>query len=142
MGRKFMRIELFTAAYPKFNPDAGVPVRTSNGTPKFALRYPLTEVAPLVIPQWALVRSPMSDAEFDVAYMADLDQIGVEAFRGQFEKIAARAGDGRLVLLCFEASRSKCHRGAFARWWEERTGEVVRELPVVADAPVPQPSLF
>ena len=37
------------------------------------------------------------------------------------------------VLLCYEDVRKGesdwCHRTMFAKWWFERTGEVIAELP-------------
>jgi hypothetical protein len=32
-----------------------------------------------------------------------------------------------LALCCFEPARQPCQRRAFARWWQERTGEKVPE---------------
>lgn len=54
--------------------------------------------------------------------------MGVDRLRRAFERLAREHGGQRLVLLCFEADVSECHRGQFARWWQERTGQEVPEL--------------
>lgn len=123
-------LDLFTTSYPRFTPDMGVPVRSSNGTPKYRLGYELVHIASRLIPPWKLVRSPVSDAEFDVLYARELDRRGMAEVRGELERIARSAGDSRLVVMCFEKNPRQCHRRAFARWWEDRTGQEVPELPL------------
>lgn len=122
------KLQIFTASYKAFKPSMGIPVRTSNGRPKYSLPYLLEWKAPVVFPAWALVRSTLSMAEFGIQYRKNLDKLGVEKVREQLEEIAFHAGDNRLVLLCFEKGVSDCHRGAFATWWEEKTGEQVKEI--------------
>ncbi|WIK63333.1 hypothetical protein [Gleimia europaea] len=60
-----------------------------------------------------------------------MDRVGVKKFAELFESIAKAEGDYRLVLLCFEDISKPgqwCHRRAFAKWWEQKTGDPVREL--------------
>jgi hypothetical protein len=66
-------------------------------------------------------------------YLARLEKLGVEEIRRQLVEISARHGGKDLVLLCYEDVLREgdhvCHRRAFSSWWEEKTGEVVDELP-------------
>lgn len=127
-----MSVRLFTSNFWVMSrrTDAGVPVRISNGRPKYALAYSLVYKVPALFPAWSLVRGA-SRERFRREYFAALDAVGVEALREVFEAIAKEAGDDRLVLLCFENLTKPgvwCHRELFAEWWQERTGEVVEEV--------------
>ena len=46
---------------------------------------------------------------------------------------ACEQPDKDIVLLCYEDVRKGesdwCHRTMFAKWWFEKTGEVIPELP-------------
>jgi hypothetical protein len=44
------------------------------------------------------------------------------------EKIARQYEAEALVLLCFEALAADCHRGQFASWLFDRTGELAFEI--------------
>ncbi len=68
------------------------------------------------------------DAAFETAYEQHLNAVGVDRLRRVFERLAREHRGQRLVLLCFEADVSDCHRGQFARWWRERAGQRVEEL--------------
>jgi hypothetical protein len=70
----------------------------------------------------------LDGAEFDHAYRERLDHIGVDRLERRFREVAAAHSCRPLVLLCFERARAEWHRGTFAAWWMERTGEVVREF--------------
>lgn len=128
---------LSTCGFRAFRPEMGVPVRTSNGKPRYHLNYPLMYKAECVFPRWALVK--MSDmSRFSQLYQEDLDKLDFQIFVDTFEAIAQHnAGaqsvlDGmkpNLVLMCFEADVRQCHRGAFAQWWNAKTGMEVPELP-------------
>ncbi len=124
---------LYTASYARMRERAGdaslLPVRTSVGKPRFwpeAAAFPLVkELAP-----WGLVRIA-DEEEFTRRYRARLESIGVEAIRTRFDEIHATAPGRALVLLCFEKLQAPgdwCHRRTWARWWLERTGEVIPEL--------------
>lgn len=65
--------------------------------------------------------------EFEQRYRARLDGFGVERVERRFREVADSYSGRPLVLLCFEKSPGDCHRSSFARWWQERTGEVVPE---------------
>jgi hypothetical protein len=65
--------------------------------------------------------------EFERRYGERLDGFGVVRIEGRLRDVAAHGGHP-LVLLCFECDRRDRHRGTFARWWQERTGEPVPEF--------------
>lgn len=68
--------------------------------------------------------------EFDRAYTARLDEMGVEAIRDLLGDLSGEAGGKPLVLLCHEnvLKGEACHRRTFAEWWHGKTGEEVPEL--------------
>jgi len=70
--------------------------------------------------------------EFELRYREHLDAVGVERIDRRFRDVASAYGEQPLVLLCFEKSPADCHRGSFARWWQERTGELVPEFRQLA----------
>jgi len=61
-------------------------------------------------------------------YLAILNKLGVDRIR----ELLLSVTDGKdVVLLCFEDLRKPdkwCHRRIFAEWWQEQTGEKVKEL--------------
>lgn len=126
-----MSFQLFTASYARFAPSSGVPIQASNGAPKFPIRYELRHKAKPVYPRWKLIADGLNQEQFREAYWRDLDRVGVQKFAELFESIAKAEGDYRLVLLCFEDVSKPgqwCHRRMFANWWEQKTGDTVREL--------------
>ena len=66
--------------------------------------------------------------EFEVAYTAQLDEIGSEKILQALERINAEHGSKPLVLLCWERPGEPCHRRLWASWWFEQTGQEVPEL--------------
>lgn len=130
---------LFTLNYARFKPEMGVPVRISNGYPRF-VKYDITYAIKELYPAWALVKAGLPHEEFTRQYQEALDAVGVETIQQRFDEIYQSAGDDRLVLMCYEAldKGKTCHRRSFGRWWEDRTGEVVRELGPTG----PEPTLF
>ena len=106
-----------------------VPVRTSLGLPKWlpdtgARSYEyMVELAP--VGGLFHVEDP---AEFRAGYRERLDSVGVERIERRFQGIAQQHDGRPLVLLCFENDPRDCHRGDFAGWWLERTGELVAEF--------------
>lgn len=120
-------LDLFTLNYHRFQPEMGVPVRTSNGYPRF-VKYKIPYAARELMPERATMN--LDPAEFERSYRDRLGEIGVEAIRVSLEAIAEDAGDQRLVLMCFEKLELglHCHRTAFGAWWAEMTGRPVIEL--------------
>lgn len=120
----------------------GIPVRTSNGTPK-RLSYPLVYALPVTFPEWRFVaaakKGTLDAAGFSSRYRTQLNSIGVEEIREKAEGIRAAAvntlpgvtAESPLVLLCFDVLKGPdafCHRRMFAEFWESETGEEVPEL--------------
>jgi hypothetical protein len=105
-----------------------VKVRTSRGAPRWRLAYPLAERCVAITPKREELRAP----NWAELYVARLEGLGVDAIRRELEEISSRHGGRDLVLLCFEDvhhdGEGACHRRAFARWYSEKTGEVVEEL--------------
>jgi len=108
----------------------GVSVGITLGRPKFPLAYEIAAEIDELKPRGLFhIRNA---AEFDRQFRARLDQIGVDALTRRFEAIAQHGE--RLVLLCFErAGDESCHRRSFARWWQDRTGQTVREAEPPAE---------
>jgi Protein of unknown function, DUF488 len=102
-----------------------MPVRTSVGLPRFWPEARGLPVAKLLTPYG--LRKLKGD-EFRGAYLARLDETGVDAIRAELAEIALEYGGKPLALLCFEKSSSECHRSMFAAFWQEHTGEVVTEV--------------
>ena len=84
----------------------------------------------------------LPDGEWQKAYRAKLERVGVDAIRKALE--AAAAGAESIVLLCYEAVHKgeQCHRREFAKFWFEKTGETIDELAEPAPKPNPQLLLF
>lgn len=136
------RFTLFTLNYPRFRPEMGVPVRTSNGYPRF-VKYRIDYAVKEVMPDRATIK--MTDREeFTRLYRTKLNNAGLDVIASRFRAIAAATGDERLVLLCYEnleQAGNWCHRNIFAAWWQDMTGEQVRELGPLGP-PKPEPMLF
>lgn len=73
------------------------------------------------------VRDP---TEFQRLYFAKLDAIGLDVIRTTLEGLSKQRHGRDIVLLCFERDVHECHRGDFADWWLEQTGERILELPI------------
>ena|SRR5436305_14889014 len=67
------------------------------------------------------------DAEFERAYRARLERMGIDRIERRFEGIAREHRGRPLALCCFELDPADCHRSTFARWWLHTTGERVSE---------------
>jgi hypothetical protein len=103
-------------------------VRTSLGRPRWvhpartaAIPY-ISELAPLGR------LFALDGLEFKWRCVERLDGSCVEQLERRFREIAEAHGGLPLVLLCFEVDRRDCHRGDFAEWWHEGTGEAVPEF--------------
>lgn len=138
------RFELFTLDYKRMTTDHGVAVRTSNGAPRWKLKYPLVHAVRETFPAWPLVKAKLPHEEFAEKYRAALTEVGVDVIASRFRAIVAAEGDPRLVLLCFDDLAKPgvtCHRTVFGRWWTEMTGDPVTELGP-SGPPVDEPGLF
>lgn len=106
-----------------------VPVGISRGTPRFPVPFKY-RMARLLAPSKETF-GLRSDADFERAYLAELEQAGAEKIDAMLSKISAQEGGQDLCLLCFEDLTKPgqvCHRSMFAAWWFEQTGEAVEEL--------------
>lgn len=107
-----------------------VPVGITRGRPKFptGYRYRLLELLAPSRQTFALA----SDEAFSQSYRTGLDEIGVDRIGGELRRISEEHHSKPLVLLCFEVvvgpRAEHCHRRDLARWWFEKTGQVVPEL--------------
>lgn len=112
--------------------DADLPgvtlVRTSLGRPRWV--HPARTAAIPYISELAPIGRlfALDGLEFKWRYRERLDGFRVAQLERRFREIAEAHGGLPLVLLCFEVDRRDCHRGDFADWWHERTGEAVPEL--------------
>lgn len=143
-----------TCSFPEFQPAMGIPVRISNGYPRYTLRYALALKLPLLYPDRTILG--WERERFIHHYTAALDQVGVDAIRTEAQRLRddaqqlrdaaqqlraqAHADVGtQLVLLCFEQLTKKpgswCHRNVFAAWWRQQTGE---EIPELGARPAPE----
>lgn len=130
-----------TCSFPEYEATTGgIPVRISNGYPRYRLTYPLpgTSKWPLLFPDRQQITWPLE--RFAPVYLQKLDSLGVQAIRDSARDLLRQLGadeNERLVLLCFEQLAKKpdlyCHRTVFATWWTERTGEDVPELGAMPD---------
>lgn len=118
---------LATSSYKTFRPSLGVPVRITVYPPRFKLAYDLTEYVRELAPHGLL---KLDGDEFTRRYREQLDQLDLDALRAQFDAIQKRHDGKRVVLLCFEDVHAGefCHRRVFADWWQERTGQLIREV--------------
>lgn len=124
--------EVYTSRYQSFRPDQGVPVRTSQGAPRWPLGYALQEKLPELAPTTA-IRKHKQLATYRPAYVAMLEGHGPELIWRLIQRISARNEDRPVVLLCFcdlnvAPPENWCHRRIFAEWFEASTGMVVPEL--------------
>ncbi len=119
-------VELATCSWRDYEPSMGVAVRITLGRPPRWFRHPHEEVR-LLAPPPAVFRLK-DDAAFEAAYRQHLEAVGTEQLMRRFRNFSEKHNGRRLVLLCFESRVEDCHRGQFARFWFEQTGEDVPEL--------------
>ncbi len=121
-------VELFTARYADYNPEWGVAVRISVGSPRGWRHGPLEHVRR--ISPYGLRHITDLD-EFVRQYVNRLDQAGADAISTRLQEISDRHDGRPLVLCCFEdltKPGQTCHRTMLAGWLTERLGAEVREL--------------
>jgi Domain of unknown function DUF488 len=118
--------QLFTASYRAYQPGWGLAVVTSLGLPKFRPEAGQWPRCWLITPTPALFHAS-ADVFFE-GYIERLDRFGPARIARVLERIARENDAESLVLLCFEREPEQCHRGLFAAWLLDRTGEVCPEL--------------
>ena len=129
-------MKISTARYANRNvPSHGIPCQASRGCPKWPLGYTIqAQVLEIAPPGYLLnVEEP---EEFARRYRKHLDEVGLNTIARAIGKAAWSPEEGfkDVVLLCYEDLRTDpgCHRRVFAEWWQEKTGEVVEEVPEAA----------
>lgn len=97
--------------------------------PKWNLGYALNGEMKDLMP-FGLLNQYEEYNDFKKEYFKRLNRIGVSRIRVQLDNFAKLGRD--VVLLCYEDIRRGpeewCHRTAFAEWWQNKTGEVIKEL--------------
>ena len=105
-----------------------VPVGISRGVPRWPLPYSY-RMARLLAPSRTTFELE-SDAEFEAAYLREMEAAGAEKIAAMLSKISAEEGGADLCLLCYEDVHAGqvCHRRMFADWWMRKAGQEVEEL--------------
>ena len=121
-------LTLLTNRFQAYQPGQGTPVRITRGAPRWRLPYTLEHQVAQLAPAATYFNEPRP--VFEAGYRADLDRLGAPRIAELLHAITAQTGDHRLVLLCFEdlSKGDWCHRRTFAQWWQDTTGDAVREL--------------
>jgi hypothetical protein len=104
------------------------PIRTSIGGPRWPLGYELAGSCEPLMPTRPMLK--MDREPYRKMYRDRLALWGVSMIAEMLEALV-RPGDRGVVLLCFEGLKKPgewCHRSMFAEYWEEKTGQAVREL--------------
>ncbi|MBA2443511.1 MAG: DUF488 domain-containing protein [Rubrobacter sp.] len=122
-------LELFTSFWnnPLLPEVDAVMVSTSRGDPRRRLPFKFRK-------SWSLApsRETFEAADdwdrFTRLYRNQLDELGVDHIVGELRRVSEEAGGLPLVLLCHERDPADCHRGLFADWYEQHTGNPVPEL--------------
>lgn len=103
-------------------------VRISLSAPKWPLGYDITGSINELIP-FGLLHG-FTKEQFVAKYRERLNRYGVNRIRNALKPFLNIGKP--VVLLCYEDVRVEgqtCHRTTFAEWWQEKTGEVIEELP-------------
>jgi hypothetical protein len=105
-----------------------VPVGISRGLPRWPLPYRYRLLRLLAPRRETFALQDLN--EFEQAYLAGLEELGVEKIARALRKIGYEHGGRSLALLCYENTHAGevCHRRIFATWIEEQTGQPVPEL--------------
>jgi hypothetical protein len=105
----------------------GVPVVTSLGLPRWRAESQQWARCWLLTPTPTLFHTSDED-EFARGYLERLNRFGPQKIARTLEHIAREHQAQRLVLLCHEVNPATCHRGLFAAWLLEQTGELAPDL--------------
>lgn len=122
----------------KIDPRKHAPIRISARGPRFAVPYQLAGCCEEITPAWEVVRLSATDPEgFVGAYFHQQlcggsysNRVVARRVKEIRRAIDAIAGGREPVLLCFCKGEQTqyCHRRLFAQWWQDETGERVKEL--------------
>jgi hypothetical protein len=130
-----MTVPLLTSSWPtllRYLADgdrlAFVPLGCSVGVPRsfpWARSLRASEITPYGLVGEAAKK--LTPDQWEARYLGRLERHGVDRIQTRFNDVFETYGGKPLVLLCWEASPVECHRGMFARWWQEQTGQHVPE---------------
>lgn len=105
-------------------------VRISLGSPRWSVGYTIDGVINELMPRGLFGKYDNDKLTFEKEYRKILDRYGVGLISQKLKEYEKLGKD--VVLLCYEDVRKGendwCHRTMFAKWWNERTGEVIQEL--------------
>lgn len=124
------RLKLLTSYWsnPALRRTDAVKVSISRGQPRWPLPFRYRR-ATLLAPSRETFALE-DDADFEREYLRELEEAGVEKIRDLLRRLSDEGDGGPLVLLCWEKpGTGPCHRWQFARFWYDKTGEVIEELP-------------
>jgi hypothetical protein len=103
-----------------------VPVGISRGVPRWRTPYRYKLLRLLAPSREAFgISEPQ---EFERAYRAGLEKIGLEGIVSELWRISEEHGGRPLVMLCWERPGEFCHRRVLADWIEKNVGVEVPEL--------------
>jgi hypothetical protein len=137
-------VKLYTSRYhsKEIAKSDAVAVSISRGMPRWSLPYALGHKVACLAPESRTHNRRL----FEESYVAQLERHGLEKIEMQLRLISEKFDGRPLVLLCWEDLSKPgewCHRRMFAKWYEQRTGNVVAELEgVAAVSTVEQLALF
>jgi hypothetical protein len=122
-------MDVATCSFNEMRAEWGMAVAISHSVPTYRFPYLFVHYG-LIVPRVLVDPSP---EEVEPRYWAQLDEIGLERISvdlGELQSRFAKFANERVVLLCHEQKdiEATCHRRAFARWWNTRTGQIVPEL--------------
>jgi hypothetical protein len=127
---------LVTCSYRRWAPALGQPVVISLLVPKWidgAQDWPRCWE---ITPRWSYFHA--SEGAFEDSYLSQVEDYGIKRIARRLGQIARETGADRLVLLCWEwagpgGGRDRCHRGLWAQWWLESTGELTEEVTPITE---------
>lgn len=123
---------IYTSRYsnPELKSGKYTAVRISVGSPRWNVGYNISGAISELMPKGIFGKFDNDPAGFEVEYRKRLECVGVEYIRKLISSYELLGRD--VVLLCYEDVRKPtdwCHRTIFAKWWQEKTGEIIPELP-------------
>ena len=105
-------------------------VRISLGSPRWNVGYSIDGAIDELMPRGLFGKYDDDKSAFEKEYRKILDRYGVSLISQKLKGFEKFGKD--VVLLCYEDVRKGendwCHRTMFAKWWNDRTGEVIKEL--------------
>lgn len=114
-------------------PPGIVPVRISIGLPRFLPDITNSSAAINDLMPWGLFKIADRE-EFTRRFRHRLHVKGPDLIQQQFDYLLEAYTPRSLMLCCYENLHKPgewCHRRTFARWWHDKTGQVIHDLQMV-----------